>query len=139
MKARSFLVRPRPVRNAVQALLRKDTLIILIDLKGLEFPFYVNAPQLLMPVIMDIELVVDQLRRLKKLIKYRARIMGGKAKNLAEWNRQYPDKHMPRLFMLIDEFAELTTAADDQQMAANAINSTCDFCRQSHAASMNDC
>ncbi len=98
---------------------RKDTLIILIDLKGLEFPFYVNAPQLLMPVIMDIELVVDQLKRLKKIIKYRARLMGGKAKNLAEWNKLYPDKHMPRLFMLIDEFAELTTAADDQQMAAN--------------------
>jgi hypothetical protein len=33
MKAQLFLVRPKPVRNAVRALLRKDTLIIFLRIE----------------------------------------------------------------------------------------------------------
>lgn len=84
---------------------------ILIDLKQMEFGFYENAPHLLRPVVFEAEEAVEVLEGLVKEVQRRANLMRNRAKELSAWNKQYPANKLPRLVVIIDEFAELMLAS----------------------------
>jgi hypothetical protein len=81
--------------------------LVLVDLKRMEFGWYKEAPHLLCPVIYDPAEAIKHLKYVLKLIQERAALFDGKVKELSEWNKQYPDKKLPRIVTVIDEYAEL--------------------------------
>lgn len=81
--------------------------LVLIDLKRMEFGFYKQAPHLLCPVIYDPVAAIKHLEFVREEIEQRAGMFDGKAKELSEWNRLYPNQKLPRIVTVIDEYAEL--------------------------------
>lgn len=106
------------INGLVSSLIRftdpTEVRFILIDLKMMEFPFYEHAPHLLRPVVTEAEEAIDVLNELKQVIRKRAKMLSGKAKELAAWNKKYPILAMPRIICVIDEFAELMIASGDE-------------------------
>jgi hypothetical protein len=87
---------------------------ILIDLKRMEFGMYIGSPHLKGPVIFTAEDAIKALNDLITEVLRRADLLSGKAKELSVWNKRYPDQRMPRLIIVIDEFAELMLASGRQ-------------------------
>lgn len=104
--------------------------LILIDLKmGLEFNLYKNAVHLNRPVVTTEEEAIQVLSEAYQEMKRRMdRISKANLKNIDEWNAAYPDDPMPRLFVVIDEFAELRlseyskVAAEAERLATRLAN-----------------
>jgi len=86
----------------------------LIDLKRMEFGMYTGSPHLTGPVIFTAEDAITALTDLITEVLRRADLLSGKAKELSVWNRKFPDQRMPRLVVVIDEFAELMLASGRQ-------------------------
>ncbi len=84
---------------------------VLIDLKRMEFGFYKDSPHLLRPVVFEPEEAIDVLKFMVSEVIRRSELLSGKAKELAEWNKRYPSQAMPRIILVIDEFAELMIAS----------------------------
>lgn len=84
---------------------------VLIDLKRMEFGFYENSPHLLRPVVFEADEAIDVLEFMVSEVVRRSQMLSGKAKELAEWNKRYPSHAMPRIILVIDEFAELMIAS----------------------------
>lgn len=84
---------------------------ILIDLKRMEFGYYDKAPHLMRPVIFEAEEAVKVLAELVHEVGERTKKMSNKAKELSAWNKKYPQDKMPRIIVIIDEFAELMLAS----------------------------
>jgi len=91
-----------------------DLKIILIDLKRMEFGYYRDAPHLMRPIIFEADEAVTVLADLVKEIRRRADLLSNKAKELADWNKKYPASKMPRIVIVIDEFAELMLASGSE-------------------------
>jgi predicted transcriptional regulator len=83
----------------------------LIDLKRMEFGLYTGSPHLSGPVIFTAEDAIKALDELIVEVLRRADLLSGKAKELSVWNKRFPDQRMPRLVVVIDEFAELMLAS----------------------------
>lgn len=92
----------------------KDLRLILIDLKRVEFAFYKDTPHLYMPVIVEIEPAIEVLKKMLGIIRERTALIEGKSKEISDWNYKHPDHQLPRLLVVIDEFAELTIATDKE-------------------------
>lgn len=84
---------------------------VLIDLKRMEFSFYEDCPHLLCPVIFDPDKAIEKLKELMSEVSRRADMLTGKAKELSAWNQKFPAQAMPRIVVVIDEFAELMLAS----------------------------
>ena len=89
--------------------LATDTKFILIDLKmGMEFNFYRNAVHLERPVVTDEQGAVEVLQAAYSLMQQRMKILSeADCKKISEWNERHPDRPMHRLFIVIDEWAEI--------------------------------
>jgi hypothetical protein len=86
----------------------KDLKFTLIDLKdGMEFSSYRESPHLAQEIVMSPEGAHEILKNMVNEIKRRNQIMRGNAKELSIWNEMYPDQAMPRLIVIVDEFAQL--------------------------------
>lgn len=95
-----------------------DLKLILVDLKEMEFVYYADSPHLMRPIIENADETIVLLEELAEMISKRARILKGKAKELGSFNKRYPSKKMPRIVVIIDEFAELV-AASGKEIAAD--------------------
>jgi hypothetical protein len=93
-----------------------DLKFILIDLKQMEFGWYKDAPHLFQPVVFEAADAAQVLEDLLKEVYRRASLMRDKAKQLSAWNKQNPSQRMPRLVVIIDEFAELMASDFKKQI-----------------------
>ncbi len=92
-----------------------DVQFVLIDLKHLEFPWYEDSAHLFSAepgkpgrIVKEADEAVAILKVMADEMGRRSRIMEkARCKKLSEWNRKFPDQKMPRLIVVIDEFAEL--------------------------------
>jgi hypothetical protein len=81
---------------------------IFVDLKRVEFNFYKKAPHNYSAVISEAEAAIEVLHELLVEMDRRTRLMADReVKNLGSWNRQFPNERMPRIVLVIDEFAAL--------------------------------
>lgn len=85
--------------------------MILIDFKEMELAYYDGSPFLARPVIDNPEQALQCLEELVAEIHRRASMMRLKAKELSDWNKKFPEQAMPRIIVIIDEFAELMSAS----------------------------
>jgi hypothetical protein len=86
----------------------EDLKFILVDLKnGVEFYKYRNSPHMFRDVIMDVDEALDMLTMMRDEIHRRTTKIRGLARELSVWNSLYPEKKMPRIIIVMDEFAEL--------------------------------
>jgi len=85
----------------------EEVKLILVDPKRLELGMYESVPHLMRPIVFDPAEAVAEFRNLMTEIQRRTALMQNKAKELAEWNEQYPDQTMPRIVVIVDEFAQL--------------------------------
>ncbi len=81
--------------------------LFLVDLKRVEFTMYAGVPHLAAPVVTEADDVIALLGSLVALIKERMKRMEGRARKLSDWNRKHPGDAMPRVLLVIDEFAEI--------------------------------
>jgi hypothetical protein len=85
-----------------------DLKFILVDLKnGVEFFKYRNTPHMHRDVIMDPYEALDMLQIMRREIHTRTTRIRGLARELSVWNERFPSEKMPRIIIVIDEFAEL--------------------------------
>lgn len=82
-----------------------DLRFILIDFKRLEFSLYENAPHLLKPIIYETGAALAELQDLQIELDRRTKVMQGKAKDLPTFNTKFPADKMPRIVLVIDEYA----------------------------------
>lgn len=87
----------------------KEVRFILIDLKmGLEFGFYRNAVHLERPIVTEAADAIETLKSVYNIMRERMMQMAAhNVKDLTEWNKAFPSQQMPRLVVIVDEFAEL--------------------------------
>jgi hypothetical protein len=86
-----------------------DARFILIDLKmGMEFNFYRHAVHLERPVVVDEAGAIRVLQEAYNLMQERMKLLSeANCKKIAEWNERHPERRMHRLFIIIDEWAEI--------------------------------
>jgi hypothetical protein len=121
------------VNNIICQLIRRNTpdelRLVLVDLKKLEFTYYEDLPHLLIvpqlkrPIITTVDETIVALAWLLKELTARTDRFARRAKDLTEWNRKYPDERLPRLVMIIDEFAQLILS-EDKKTAEKVVNLT---------------
>lgn len=83
-----------------------DLKFLLIDLKRMEFPLY-EGPHLLKPPILDIPGCITELKEIQAEITRRTDTLSGKSRKLEDWNAAHPDHKLPRIIIVIDEYAVL--------------------------------
>jgi hypothetical protein len=81
--------------------------LMLVDFKRVEFVNYAEVPHLACDVITEIEDVIEALGSLVALIDERMKVMEGRARKLSDWNKRYPKRALPRVLLIIDEFAQI--------------------------------
>jgi hypothetical protein len=81
--------------------------LMLVDFKRVEFTKYKDVPHLACDVIMEVSDVIEALGSLVALIDERMKVMEGRARKLSDWNKRYPKRAMPRVLLIIDEFAQI--------------------------------
>ncbi len=89
--------------------------LILVDPKMVEMAPYNGLPHLLVPVITDMELVVNALQWAVEEMTTRYRILKQNGtKNIVEYNNKCSDSKLPYIVIIIDEMADLmlTTGVD---------------------------
>ncbi len=103
------------IQSAITSVIERqspDTVrFILVDLKNQgDFNEVAQAPHMLnfneQPIISDIPTLVEVLRAVRAEMHYRQRHIGSIAKNIKQYNRRVrPEDRLPRLVILIDEYA----------------------------------
>lgn len=84
----------------------------LIDLKRLEFVHYKQSAHLFKPIVTSADDALDTLQELVEEIEHRSGLLESDGvKELAEYNELHPENRLPRLVVVIDEFAELMLAS----------------------------
>ncbi len=89
--------------------------LILVDPKMVELAPYNGLPHLIVPVITDMELVVNALQWAVDEMKTRYRILKQSGtKNIIEYNKKCPESKLPYVVIIVDEMADLmlTTGVD---------------------------
>jgi hypothetical protein len=90
----------------------KKVRLLLIDLKGCEFPVYGSMPHLLRPVVTDPNDVLEIVRYLWGEVERRRGVIqseGGMTNNIAKYNRIHRASPMQYLVCIFDEIAVLMT------------------------------
>ena len=81
---------------------------IMIDPKQLEFMPYAGIPHLLHPIITDNKQAIESLKWLVGLMNHRYTLLAkARVRNIGEFNTPERGGIMPRIVVLIDEFADL--------------------------------
>lgn len=100
-----------------------DLRLMLIDPKRVEFSIYKKIPHLLCPVISDINNISMYLDALINLMEERYSILEDNFyKDLTSYNRDHPDKKMPLICVVIDEFADIVVSAKDDDFINKLIS-----------------
>lgn len=91
-----------------------DLKLILIDPKRVELTAFDDLPYLLTPVIVNVEKTINALRWTVKEMERRFDVFSkAKRRDIASYNRDSGEK-LPYLVLLIDELADLMTAAPQE-------------------------
>lgn len=86
----------------------KHLRLLMVDPKRVELTMYNDIPHLLAPVIVEPNKVVNALKWVTSEMDRRYRLFQDeRVKNLAEFNKQFPDQTLPQLVVVIDELADL--------------------------------
>ncbi len=89
--------------------------LVLVDPKRVELTGYNGIPHLLSPVITDAERVVGALQWMQREMDSRYHKFSKEGvRNITEFNKQFPDRHLPHLVVVIDELADLMMLAPDE-------------------------
>lgn len=89
--------------------------LVLVDPKRVELTGYNGIPHLLAPVITDAERVVGALQWMQREMDSRYhKFSKDGVRNITEYNKKLPDKHLPHLVVVIDELADLMMLAPDE-------------------------
>lgn len=103
------------VNHIISSLMRfthpDDLRFVLIDLKELEFTFYKDSAHLEGQIIVNAQNAIAALEKLLEEMDRRKHLMSGEAKELSIWNKRHPEQKLPRIIVVIDEFAELMLAS----------------------------
>jgi DNA segregation ATPase FtsK/SpoIIIE, S-DNA-T family len=93
----------------------EDLRLVLVDPKRVELTGYNNIPHLLAPVITDADKVIGALKWILREMDSRyhkfARVG---VRNIAEYNKQEFEDHLPYIVTIIDELADLMMLAPDE-------------------------
>lgn len=83
--------------------------LILIDLKEeVEFKAYRDLPHMMMPVVGKLDDAAETLAKLEALRSKRMRqIADSNVLDIGEYNQLHPDNPMPRIVVMIDEYADV--------------------------------
>lgn len=91
----------------------EDLRIFLCDLKGgLEFSFYKDIPHLHGEIVDEPARVADMLNQLEAIMELRFKKFKGVAKKIEDYHLRYPDRKMPRILCVFDEFASIQGHGD---------------------------
>ncbi len=94
----------------------EDVRFVLIDPKMVEMTMYAALPHLLIPVVTDAKKAASALRWSVQEMERRYRVFAGvKARNIDRYNEEVksPADRLPRIVVVIDEFADLMMVAPD--------------------------
>lgn len=103
----------------------KDLRLVLIDLKGgLEFGAYTGIPHLFKEIVRTPEAALQTIQEMISLMHYRFEQMRGKAIKYEYYRARYPDVEFPRVLIVFDEFAQLSSDTNKQNRDAvlNAVS-----------------
>jgi hypothetical protein len=120
------------LNNIICGLIRNissdDLKLILFDRKMMELSLYEDVPHVMrmevskegitrtLPrVISDTDDTIDALEWLEREMRRRNTLFSRKAKELASFNKRYPDQALPRLVALLDEFADYSLMRDKKK------------------------
>lgn len=85
-----------------------DVEIIMIDLKGLEYRCYNNVPHFPVPVITESRTASKFLEKAESIMRDRyAEFADAGVRNISEYNKHFPEKRLPHIVIIIDEYSEL--------------------------------
>lgn len=85
-----------------------DLQLVLIDPKRIEFSFYEGIPHLHgKGVVMDIHEAIKTFEWVVSELERRNKLLQGNVKNIAEHNEAHPDKKLPMIMVIVDEYAAL--------------------------------
>ena len=91
-----------------------DVKLIMIDPKMVELQGYNGIPHLLIPVVTDARKATNALSWVVNEMELRYKLFSGKhVRNLNEYNRS-ADEKLPRIVIIIDEFADLMMVASKE-------------------------
>ena len=91
-----------------------DVKLIMIDPKMVELQGYNGIPHLLIPVVTDARKATNALNWVVNEMELRYKLFSGKhVRNLNEYNRSAEEK-LPRIVIIIDEFADLMMVASKE-------------------------
>lgn len=105
------------VNNIIASFIRfidaSDLMLVLIDLKRMEFNHFRKIPHLRQPVIIDAQTALRALSEIREELDRRADLLSDRnVKNLSTWNDRYPAEKLARIVVFIDEFAELVSSGN---------------------------
>lgn len=97
----------------------RELRIILVDPKKVELTCYNGVPHLLTPVITEVEKTINSLRWAVSEMERRFLLLSESGRrDIASYNKAFPDERLPYIVMIIDELADLmATAAGDVEAA----------------------
>ncbi|MGD0284083.1 MAG: DNA translocase FtsK 4TM domain-containing protein [Candidatus Saccharimonadales bacterium] len=104
------------INSIITSLLYRNTpselKFILVDPKRVELAPYNDIPHLLTPVITEPEKCISALKwAVAEMDRRYKELAAGGTRNIAEYNRQNSDTHMPYIVIVIDELADLMMMA----------------------------
>lgn len=93
----------------------------LIDLKeGVEFAPYAEIPHLMMPIIKRVEDAVNALAQIDKLREERMEVIAkARCNGILEYNERHPDNKLPRVLVMIDEYARVKARGKEFEAIAD--------------------
>jgi S-DNA-T family DNA segregation ATPase FtsK/SpoIIIE len=96
------------LRQLISRYSRELLNLVLIDPKCAELVFYAGAPQLIQPIATDAESASKLLDFvIGKMDERNALFSKHGCRDIARWNKKHPDKLMPRILVVVDEFADI--------------------------------
>ncbi len=104
----------------------EDLRVILCDLKGgLEFSFYKDIPHLHGEIVDEPTKVAETLNQLEAIMELRFKKFKGVAKKIEDYYVRYPDRSMPRILCVFDEYASIQGHGDvTKRISASALRLT---------------
>ena len=107
------------INTIIMSLLYQNTAetlrFIMVDPKRVELPLYNGIPHLLTPVITNTHKTINALRWTISEMDRRFDVLSRTgSRDIASYNRKYPNQKLPQIIFVIDELADLmATAAND--------------------------
>jgi S-DNA-T family DNA segregation ATPase FtsK/SpoIIIE len=96
-----------------------DLRFILVDPKRVELAAYNDLPYLYTPVITDVKKTVNALKwAVGEMDERYIKLSGTGHKNIAGYNKDFPQEKMPYIVIVIDELADLMSVAAQEVEAA---------------------